>query len=285
MCVTFIFVCPPEYQSNWKLIILNNRDEFISRKTSKLSWKDGILAGRDEAAEEKGTWFGASKNGKIGVLLSITQPENEKSKTAPSRGAIVPDYLNSSLNLPEFCLKMAKEAKQFNGFQFRSDENVSSHPDVDDKTFSLYSLTHKYVISVEPKNWPAGIYGFGNSPPSIPYKKVEHGKQLFTNVVETFANSSEEKMIEALIEKVATDSVLCEPDPQYELQRGMPGEKIKFLTSLFVKQPPFIDYGTRSHSILLVDHEDSVTFFEKRLISGKNFDGKWETTIEKFNFD
>uniref|UniRef100_A0A914ZAW3 Uncharacterized protein n=1 Tax=Panagrolaimus superbus TaxID=310955 RepID=A0A914ZAW3_9BILA len=92
-------------------------------------------------------------------------------------------------------------------------------------------------------------------------------------------------MIEALIQSVATDSILCEPDPQLELQRGKPREAIKFLTSLFVKQPSFIDYGTRSHSILLVDHKDSAIFFEKRLISGKNFDGNWETTVERFNFD
>lgn len=101
MCVTFVFVCPPNFNCRWKLIILNNRDEILSRRTSKLAWKDGILAGkftvfllndennvsgRDDEADEKGTWFGAAKNGKIGVLLSITQPENEKSKTAPSRG-------------------------------------------------------------------------------------------------------------------------------------------------------------------------------------------------------
>ena len=76
-----------------------------------------------------------------------------------------------------------------------------------DKTFSMVSLTHKYVVSVEPKTWPAGIFGFGNSPPTVPFRKVIRGKELFTKVIESYREESEEAMIEGLL-SVATDTVL-----------------------------------------------------------------------------
>lgn len=46
MCVTFLaFRSPLISRSKYKLIILNNRDEFFDRKTGPAQWQDGVLAG------------------------------------------------------------------------------------------------------------------------------------------------------------------------------------------------------------------------------------------------
>lgn len=46
MCVTFLAFCEAlTLRSKYKLIILNNRDEYFDRKTAPAEWENGILAG------------------------------------------------------------------------------------------------------------------------------------------------------------------------------------------------------------------------------------------------
>lgn len=44
MCVTFVYI-DHEPTAKYKLILLNNRDEFLDRATSEAKWEQGILAG------------------------------------------------------------------------------------------------------------------------------------------------------------------------------------------------------------------------------------------------
>uniref|UniRef100_A0A8R1EJ64 Uncharacterized protein n=1 Tax=Caenorhabditis japonica TaxID=281687 RepID=A0A8R1EJ64_CAEJA len=88
MCIGFIKVAKTA-DEKYKLIILNNRDEKLDRPTAEMHWHDGILSGVDEQDEARGTWLGLNRGGKIGMLLSITQPVHTKNQTAPSRGAII----------------------------------------------------------------------------------------------------------------------------------------------------------------------------------------------------
>lgn len=46
MCVTFLAFCQTLIlRSKYKLIILNNRDEYFDRKTAPAEWLNNILAG------------------------------------------------------------------------------------------------------------------------------------------------------------------------------------------------------------------------------------------------
>uniref|UniRef100_A0A183BTJ8 Glutamine amidotransferase type-2 domain-containing protein n=1 Tax=Globodera pallida TaxID=36090 RepID=A0A183BTJ8_GLOPA len=101
----------------YSLILLNNRDVDFDRATSALCWRDGILACWDEQAEERGTWLGISKSGRVGVLLSITEPPQTLKQNSPSRGTLVRDLL-SDPSPPFACLSaIAPKQEQFNGFQ------------------------------------------------------------------------------------------------------------------------------------------------------------------------
>lgn len=101
MCVTFLyFNSVKTSRIPYKLIVLNNRDEALDRPTSRAAWESGVLAGneglcvitqylclgRDEESPERGSWFGVTRTGRVGILLSITQPATEKIKQAPTRG-------------------------------------------------------------------------------------------------------------------------------------------------------------------------------------------------------
>uniref|UniRef100_A0A915ENR9 Uncharacterized protein n=1 Tax=Ditylenchus dipsaci TaxID=166011 RepID=A0A915ENR9_9BILA len=237
-----------------------------------------MLAGRDKEAKEKGTWFGVNRHGRAGILLSITEPRYLHN-AAPSRGLIVPEFLQSTSSLVEYSSDLATKANFFNGFQFLGLE-------IDKKgVYQLASLTNRLVPKVEPVYWPDGVYGFGNSPRSCPFKKVVHGEKLFQKALDSLnlETCSEKNLIDELL-KIGTDDTILFPDEQIQEQTvAKYDEGYKYLCSLFVRFPDR-RYGTRSHSILLVDKDDKATFFEKRIISFPNNieDAAWETTIEQF---
>jgi uncharacterized protein with NRDE domain len=47
-----------------------------------------VSSGRDEKANEHGTWLGVDAKGRIANMLSITQPYHLVKNDAPSRGAV-----------------------------------------------------------------------------------------------------------------------------------------------------------------------------------------------------
>ncbi|KAH7728620.1 Protein Y80D3A.9 [Aphelenchoides avenae] len=277
MCVTFLyFNSLKNSRIPYKLIVLNNRDEVLDRPTSKAAWENGVLAGRDEESAERGTWFGVTRTGKVGILLSITQPEAEKMKHSPSRGLIVNEYLRGSYDPIGYCESLKVRAAQFNGFQFLAMQKNSSG------TFELTSLTNQLVSTVEPVTWPEGIYGFGNSPRSKPFRKVVYGEKLFTDILASFENGNTEEHLISDLLGMAQDRTRFFPDEQISVQTGRPEEGDRFLTSLFVE--PEHRYGTRSHSIFLVDKNDQALFYERRMAAAPPnlADAQWETTLERF---
>lgn len=44
MCMGFIFI-NPDPNGKYKLIVMDNRDEFFDRPTGELNWREGILGG------------------------------------------------------------------------------------------------------------------------------------------------------------------------------------------------------------------------------------------------
>ncbi|KAE9414409.1 hypothetical protein Angca_006798, partial [Angiostrongylus cantonensis] len=270
MCITFVFVSDDPC-SKYKLIILNNRDENLDRPTLELDWRDGVLSGIDLQDAARGTWFGMNKSGRIGILLSITQSAEMRKKNCPSRGAITNDFLKQSRPCNEFFNELAEKASEYNGFQFLGLERDGC------ESYRMYSLCSMLVDPIEPRMWPPGTYVWSNSPPEKPFRKVTEGKKLFEKFVASLDDGLEvQEIIEKLL-KIATDETKHCPDPQIEQQTGLPEEHYRNLCSIMVKFPPnVLRYGTRSHSILIVDHNDNATFYEKRITSMLQNNGEAE---------
>ncbi|KAL6744174.1 hypothetical protein Aduo_017135 [Ancylostoma duodenale] len=259
MCMTFIFISD-DPNSKYKLIILNNRDESIDRPTLELDWRNGVLSGTDIQDPAKGTWFGTNKLGRVGILLSITQPASTIRHGCPSRGAIAKDYLESATSSQQYFNQLSDKAHLYNGFQFLGLERN------DHDCYEMTSLTSMFADDVKPRVWPSGTYVWGNSPPEKPYLKVVEGKKLFEKFVSTLNNNTKvEEIIQRLLEIGTNETRHC-PDPQLALQTGRPLESYQYFCSIMVKFPiEVMRYGTRSHSILIVDKEDNATFYEKRM--------------------
>ncbi|CAP20573.2 Protein CBG27335 [Caenorhabditis briggsae] len=239
MCIGFIKVATSP-DEKYKLILLNNRDEDLDRPTAKIHWHDGILSGVDEKDVARGTWLGINPRGKIGMLLSITQPIDTKHTNAPSRGGIVNDFLKTESL--EFLENLKIKAEQFNGFQF-----VGIEKNANTGLFEVRSLTNQLVRDVEVVKWEDKLF----------QKSLENSDQL------------EREEIFGRLFEIATCQTQCFPDEQIRVQTGFPGDVYRPLTSIFVRFPETRRYGTRSHTIILVDRNDEVTVLERRMVAAE----------------
>ncbi|KAK0410310.1 hypothetical protein QR680_005059 [Steinernema hermaphroditum] len=278
MCVTFVYFCAEGEDSPFKLVVINNRDEQLDRPTSTLAWENAILAGRDEKDPARGTWLGVNKRGDVGNLLSITQKAAQLNANA--QRTIPSEFLNSSQTAYDFCSAQSKKATQFNGFQFlglnRNEKGL----------YELCSLTNLLVDAVKPTQWPAGAYGFGNSPRTSSFRKVLRGEELFKSALDIILQQKlEPKEAIPVLLDVLTDTQKCCPDEQLAFQTGHPESVYAFFTSVFVTSGH--RYGTRSHSIFIVDKNDNATFYEKRMTSTtkEGTQGDWSESTETFSLN
>src|SRR3954466_14763327 len=102
------------------VIAAANRDEFYDRPAAPAAaWPDypQIIAGRD--LKGGGSWMGVSLDGPTGprfaALTNIRAP-GERRVDAPTRGALVADYLAGTLSAPDYLAHIAPRAADFNGF-------------------------------------------------------------------------------------------------------------------------------------------------------------------------
>src|SRR5262250_2135418 len=98
------------------LIVAANRDEYFARAAAPAGrWTDHpeILAGRDLSGG--GTWLGVSTSGRFAALTNYRNPATHRDD-APSRGALVKDFLTGRTAARAYVHDLAREAKPYNGF-------------------------------------------------------------------------------------------------------------------------------------------------------------------------
>lgn len=234
MCLVFISL---NNHPQYKVIVAANRDEFYERKTMPAAfWKDQpeIVGGRDMQAT--GTWMAMNTNGKIALVTNYRDPANINPK-APSRGKLVSDFLEGNKNPQQYLQELESKANQYNGFNL-----LVGHLDE-----WWYLSNYKTGIQkLEP-----GIYGLSNRLLDTAWPKVVRGKQKFLSVIE-YDVLPEELFSMLKDEQRAEDQIL--PDTGVGLERE------RALSSMFIKTK---GYGTRCSTVLLVDKEDRVQYYER----------------------
>lgn len=96
------------------LVIAANRDEFFARDAAPMAWwadRPQVLAGRDLSAG--GTWFGLTRAGRLALLTNVREP-GRQNPAAPSRGALVVDWLSGDVDAPAFARQLAGGYNGFN---------------------------------------------------------------------------------------------------------------------------------------------------------------------------
>ncbi|KAJ0417265.1 NRDE protein-domain-containing protein [Aspergillus carlsbadensis] len=100
MCIAILSTTHPDY----RFIIINNRDEFLARPTSRANWWPAphahILSARDLARAAHGTWLGVTKTGRVAVLTNCLETSCARAVGTRSRGDIINSWLTASPEHP-----------------------------------------------------------------------------------------------------------------------------------------------------------------------------------------
>jgi len=221
------------------LLVAANRDEFFARPAAPAAfWNEppGLLAGRDLSAG--GMWLGVTRTGRVAFLTNHRDPRSHRDG-APSRGALVAEFLRGEEGPGEFLRRMERDAANFNGF----------HLVVSDDS-ELWYLTN---TGGAPRRLPPGIHGISNGPVDEPWPKVTRTTSRLGRLLEAPAAPEPEALLDLLSDR--------ERSPDAELPAtGIPLEWERALSSVFVVHG---SYGTRCSTALLVPKDGKLRFVER----------------------
>lgn len=228
---------------NWQpgsatpLLLLGNRDEFYSRPAEPLHhWPDApILAGRDLQAG--GTWLGVGPGGRVAALTNYRSAASVRAD-APSRGALVADFLQSPLSAQAYLQALQPEASTYNPFNLLV---------FDGQTLLGLESRGARVVALEP-----GLGAVSNADFLTPWPKL---RQLSTGLAACVAQGdTDDEQLWPLLQSraLAADAELP--------QTGVPLELERALSAVFIATP---GYGTRACSVVRVK-TDETHFSEQR---------------------
>lgn len=239
-------MCLINFQLNdhptYKLVMVANRDEFYLRPTESAHfWKDEphLLAGRD--LMQMGTWLGVSKKGRIAALTNFRDPSAPEANKI-SRGSVVRHFLSTEMDARLFLGNLIPE--DYAGFNILAGNH--------NQLFYYNNLEAK-IIEIA-----SGIHGLSNHFLDTPWPKVVKGNMYLERYLSDTKNVEMEGLFEILQDaEESADSDL--PDT------GIGTEFERMLSPMFIKTP---DYGTRSSTVVLISHDDKVSFAERVYNSG-----------------
>ncbi|KAL3270540.1 hypothetical protein HHI36_021078 [Cryptolaemus montrouzieri] len=271
MCILFIRTNPSPKEGEYRLIIATNRDEFFKRpaKEAFLCPETKIIGGRDLEDDGRGMWAGlrlkdTQKTLCFSCLLNVTGEEIQTG--VKSRGQIVSGYLKSDEPSIEYFDNLTKKDKYnaFNLVNVELNKNgvntyfMSKNPD------QICNFSGEQVLA------------FSNSPVNRPLTKVSEGRVEF-EILTQFPKAREELKKDLLQFLKSTEKHL--PDP--ELQRRA-SDVFEHRCAIFVEIQKI--YGTRTHTIILVDRDWNVEYYEETMESPINVDNiVWKKNSFKFN--
>lgn len=241
MCVIFFALdSHPKYQ----LVVAANRDEYYNRPDLAAAyWPEYpyVLAGKD--LKQGGTWMGITTQGRLAALTNYRDPASFNPQ-APSRGALVQSYLTGSLE-PEAYISCLKDGgAAYNGFNL-----LMGSP----KAIYYYSNREKLLQKIE-----KGIHGLSNSLLDTPWPKVSRGKKALADCLQ-----AADVQVESLFAMMANQE---QPDDQELPQTGVSLEMERMLAPTFVASPT---YGTKITTLITVDRDEQVRFWERRFMNGQ----------------
>lgn len=250
MCLV---ACALNQHPKYPFILVSNRDEFRARPSAPAHfWKDdpNILAGID--LKMNGTWLGITRTGRIALITNYRDLNNLK-PDAPSRGALVSNFLKSEVSADDY-LASITDPTSYNGFNLLVGDR---------KGLSWFSNKSEEKTKLE-----SGIFGLSNALLDTPWPKVEALKNGLRDVINADKVESEKLFALLASSQRPVDTALPDTGVGLELER--------LLSSAFINSEK---YGTVCSTVILIDKEENVQFFER------SFDGNGEASGEvSFSF-
>ncbi len=233
MCLILLAV---KAHSRYPFVLASNRDEFLDRPTVPAHfWEDcpQVLAGRD--VNGNGTWLGMTVQGRVAGLTNIRNPGAFQTDR-PSRGGLVSAYLTSGQDPASFLnLQQPGHFNPFNLILGSVQELV------------FFSSLEQELVEIGP-----GIHGLSNASLNAPWPKVATGKARMAELLDKMVLNPEDFMSILQDQSQPEDAALPHTGIGLELER--------FLAPIFIKGR---SYGTRSTTLIMVDDQGLVRFWER----------------------
>ncbi len=235
MClIAFAWRSHPRY----RLVVAANRDEYFGRPAAPAGfWDDhrNVLAGRD--LEAGGTWLGITLNGRFAALTNYRNPADKKTG-APSRGALVADFLTGRTSAEEYVRLVEKGGVDYNGFSLLVGDVGSMF---------FFSNRGDRATRVAP-----GVHGLSNHLLDTPWPKVEKAKARFAALLDGAFDSERAFGLLNDTER-ASGGELPSTGVSLELE-----ERLSAIRILAVG-----DYGTRCSTALCFGQDGRIEFHER----------------------
>jgi len=237
------------------LVACANRDEFYDRPATPAGpWPDAphIIAGRD--LRGGGSWMGVTTTGpngpKFAALTNIRAPD-ERRTDAPTRGALVADFLKGDLDAPAYLDRIKPDAQEYNGFNLILGDAAA-----------IYWFSNR--AGADPRNGRAlepGIYGVSNGLLDAPWPKVVRTKATFASLL--LQGAPEEAYFEMLADTTRAPDMRL-PDT------GVPIDLERELSAVCIEIP---GYGTRTSTVVKVYADAEPELHERVLKPGDQVTG------------
>ena len=241
---------------NWQpdteqpLLLIANRDEYYARPTSPLHLWDAspIRAGKDLQAG--GTWLGLAPGGRMAALTNVRDLRHQRAD-APSRGALVSNFLSSQVSAQHYLDSIAPSAAQYNAF------NLLVY---DGQTLLGFESQAARMVAMQP-----GIAAVSNAGFDTPWPKLLALKSGLQHWVAQQA-AQQAPGVDALFALLAQNT----PAPDAQLpDTGIPLERERVLSSAFIRGS---DYGTRASSLIMLRR--NTTLFVERSFDAQGRTGE-----------
>ncbi len=226
------------------LIAAGNRDEFFDRPATPADWWDDhpqICAGRD--LRGGGTWMGITRDGRFAAVTNVRAP-SEKRDDAPSRGALVADYLSGRCGPQAYIEELSAHASRFNGFNLLVGDR---------DTLLWYSNKAEDDDERNGKPLSPGVYGISNGLLDTPWPKVVRTKAQFASLL--CQGAPADAYFEMLSDTTrASDCRLPKTGVSLEWER--------LLSAVCIQTP---EYGTRASTVVQLPGSGEPVLHERQI--------------------
>ena len=223
----------------------------------------------------KNQFLGVSrKNKRISVILNKQSSEARLKKASASRGSIVVDNLRNPVGFSDELKRECKALKYAPLFHI----NFDLANDLKTTYFSCNGQGH----FVEKHINDCGFYGHANSDMDKEWIKTEKGKRLFQKILFRIMRKSTGKTKPQIIREIEIQLIkFLQNTERYEddtiledcanIFKNVPfNDDLSFLSAICIKSKcPEMKFGTRTHSIIIVDKQNRVYFTQTDYLTGK----------------